>query len=94
MAKGGKVLFVFILCISNNNRAQPMSYWKVLKKCHYHHSTKLKKPKVFLGDAPVVLAILKKLELVKEEAMTEVKPLVPINLPPLPPLLPCHNLSC
>ena len=55
MAKGKKVLFIFMFEILDGNRTQSRSLWKVSKKCHCHHPVKPKKPKVFPGIAPVTL---------------------------------------
>ena len=96
VAKGEKVLFVFSLEILDGNRAQSRSFWEVPKKCHCCHPIKLKKPEVTPGTAPMALkkpkvslttalvaqAILKRLELVEDEAMTGVKPSVSANPPP------------
>ena len=46
VAKGKKVLFVFILEILDSDRAQLGSFWEVPKKHCHHHPIKLKKPKV------------------------------------------------
>jgi hypothetical protein len=54
VAKGKKLLFVFILEILDGKRAQSGSFWEVLKKCCCRHHIKPKKPKVTLGIAPVV----------------------------------------
>ena len=96
MAKGKKVLFVFILEILDGNRTQSGSFWEVLKK-HYHHDPiKPKKPKVTLGTAPVAPkkpkvsliaayvaeAILKKPDQVEKDAMTGVEPSVSADPPP------------
>ena len=55
MAKGKKVLFVYILGILDGDRAQSGSFWEVLKKHCCRHPIKPKKPKVTLGAAPVAL---------------------------------------
>ena len=87
VAKGKKVLFVFILEILDGDRTQPGSFWEVLKKHHCCHPIKLKKPEVSLTATWVTQAILKKLELVEEEAMTGVEPSAPAD-PSSPSLLP------
>ena len=53
MAKGKKVLFVYILEILDGDRAQSRSFWEVPKKRRRHHPIKLKKPEVTPGIAPV-----------------------------------------
>ena len=55
MAKGKKVLFVFILEILDGDRAQPRSFWEVPKKCRHCHPIKLKKPEVTPDIAPMAL---------------------------------------
>ena len=105
MANGKKVLFVFILEILDGDKAQPGSFWEVLKKCCCHHPIKPKKPKVTPGIAPVALkkpevsptaalvaqAILKKPDRVEKDAMIGVEPSVPTDPPPPPSLFspPC-----
>ena len=96
MAKGKKVLFVYILEILDGDRAQSRSFWEVLKKCHRRHPIKPKKPEVTPGIAPVApkkpevsptvtmvaQAILKKPDRVEEDAMIGVEPSVPADPPP------------
>ena len=53
MAKGKKVLFVFILEILNGDRAQSVSFWEVPKKCRRCRPIKPKKPEATPGIAPV-----------------------------------------
>ena len=55
MAKGKKVLFVFILEILDGNRAQPRSFWEVPKNCRRCRPIKPKKPEVTPGIAPIAL---------------------------------------
>ena len=55
VAKGEKVLFVFILEILDGDRTQPRSFWEVPKKHCCHCPIKLKKPEVPLGVALVAL---------------------------------------
>ena len=95
VAKGKKVLFVFILEILDGDKAQPRSFWEVLKKRHRRCPIKPKKPKVTPGAAPVApkkpevsptaamvaQAILKKPDRVEEDAMTGVEPSVSTNPP-------------
>ena len=95
VAKGKKVLFVYILEILDGNRAQSGSFWEVPKKCCCCCPIKPKKPKVAPGVAPVApkkpevsptatlvaQAILKKPDRVEEDAMTGVKPSVPADQP-------------
>ena len=97
MAKGKKVLFVFILEILDGDRAQSGSFWEVPKKRRRRRpSSKPKKPEVTPGAAPVASekpevspfaakvasAILKKPDRVEEDAMTGVEPSVPADPPP------------
>ena len=99
VAKGKKVLFVFILKILDGDRAQSGSFWEVPKKRRRRRpSSKPKKPEVTPGVAPVVSekprvspiaakvasAILKKPDRVEEDAMTGVEPSVPADPPPPP----------
>jgi hypothetical protein len=97
VAKGKKVLFVYILEILDGDRAQSGSFWDVPKKCRHHHPIKPKKPEVTPGIAPVApkkpevsptatlvaQAILKKPDQVEEDAMTGVEPSASTN-PPCP----------
>ena len=101
VAKGKKVLFVFILEILDDNRAQSGSFWEVLKKCHRRCPIKLKKPEVTPGVAPMApkkpevsltaalmaQAILKMPDRLEEDVMRGVKPSVSADPPP-PPLFP------
>ena len=94
VAKGEKVLFVYILEILDGNRAHSGSFWEVSKKHRCCHPIKLKKPEVTLGVAPVApkkpevsptaacvaKAILKKPDRVAEDAMTGVEPSVSLSL--------------
>ena len=96
MAKGKKVLFVFILEILDGDRAQSRSFWEVPKKRRRRRPIKPKKPEVTLGAAPVApekpevsptatmvaQAILKKPDRVEEDVMTGVEPSVSTD--PLP----------
>ena len=97
VAKGKKVLFVFILEILDGNRAQSGSFWEVPKKRrHRRPSSKPKKPEATPGVAPaasekpevspvaaaVASAILKKPDRVEEDAMTGVVPSVSADPPP------------
>ena len=96
MAKGKKVLFVFVLEILDGNRAQSGSFWEVPKKHRRRRPIKPKKPEVTPGAAPVApekpevsptatmvaQAILKKPDRVEEDAMTGVEPSVSAD-PPL-----------
>ena len=100
MAKGKKVLFVFILEILDGNRAQSGSFWEVPKKRRRRRPIKPKKPEVTPGIAPVASekpevsptaamvaqAILKKPDRVEEDAMTGVEPSVSANPLPSRPL--------
>ena len=88
VAKGRKVLFVFILKILNGDRDQSGSFWEVGKKRCHHCPIKLKKPKVTPGTTPMVPkkpevsltaahvaeAILKNPDHMEEDAMTGVEP--------------------
>ena len=105
MAKGKKVLFVFILEILDGDRAQSGSFWEVPKKRRRRRPIKPKKPEVTPGVAPVASekpevsptaalvaeAILKKPDRVEEDAMTGVEPSVSAD-PPLsrPLFLPAY----
>jgi hypothetical protein len=106
MAKGKKVLFVFILKILDGNRAQSGSFWEVPKKCRRCRPIKPKKPKVTPGVAPVApkkpevsstaalmaQAILKKPDRVEEDAMTGVEPSVSADPPPSCPFSPLPSI--
>ena len=99
VAKGKKVLFVFILEILDGNRAQSRSFWEVPKKRRRRCPIKPKKPEVTPGKAPVASekpevsptaamvaqAILKKPDRVEEDAMTGVEPCVSADPPPRKP---------
>ena len=82
MAKGQKVLFVFILEILDGDRAQSRSFWEVPKKCRCRRPIKPKKPEVSPTTAMVAQAILKKPDQVEEDIMTGVEPSVSTD--PLP----------
>ena len=96
MAKGKKVLFVYILEILDGDRAQSGFFWEVLKKHCHRRPIKPKKPEVTLGVAPVApkkpevsptaalvaQAILKMPDRVEEDTMTAVEPSVSAD-PPL-----------
>ena len=102
MAKGKKVLFVYILEILDGDRAQSGFFWEVLKKHCHRRPIKPKKPEVTLGVAPVApkkpevsptaalvaQAILKKPDRVQEDAMTGVEPSVSADPPPSRPFSP------
>jgi hypothetical protein len=81
VAKGKKVLFMFILEILDGDRAQPGSFWEVLKKRHCRRPIKPKKPEVSPTAALVAQAILKKPDRVEEDTMTGVEPSVPADPP-------------
>jgi len=55
VAKGKKVLFVFILEVLDGDGPKPGSFWIALKKC-CHPSLSLKMPEVPSCDTPVVKA--------------------------------------
>jgi hypothetical protein len=96
VAKGKKVLFVYILEILDGDRAQSGSFWEVPKKRRRRRPIKPKKPEVTPGVAPVApkkpevsptttmvaQAILKKPDRVEEDAMTGVEPSVSADPPP------------
>jgi len=83
MAKGKKVMFVFILEVLDGDGPKPGTFWIVPKKCHCH-SLSLTLPKVPLCEPLVTPASLAVPELSGHEMMTGVEPSAPINLPPPP----------
>jgi|SRR6267142_1204579 len=89
VAKGEKVMFVFILKVLDRDGPKSGLFWEVLKKC-YHHPTLLKKHMVSPSKAPIGLAIIELLEPVENDAMIGVMPSVPANSTltpaPTPPL--------
>ena len=106
VAKGKKVLFVFILEILDGDKAQSGSFWEVPKKHCRCCLIKLKKPKVTPGIAHVApkkpevsptttmvaQAILKKPDQVEEDAMTGVEPSVPADPPCSRPFSPSPRI--
>ena len=106
VAKGKKVLFVFILEILDGDRAQSGSFWEVPKKRRRCCPIKPKKPEVTPCIAPVApkkpevssttalmaQAILKKPDRVEEDAMTGVEPSVSTDPPPSCPFSPLPSI--
>jgi len=81
MAKGKKVMFVFILEVLNGDGPKPGSFWTAPKKrCHRLLLPKL--PKVPPHITPAPLASLAVLETSGQDMMTGVEPSAPIDPPP------------
>src|SRR6266850_2491675 len=91
MAKGKKVMFVFILEVLDGDGPKPGSFWTAPKKRH-RHLLLPKLPKVPPHEPLVILASPAIPEPHRHEMMTGVEPSAPIDLPPpIPtpgPLLP------
>src|SRR6267142_2233820 len=87
MAKGKKVMFVFILEVLDGTGPKPGSFWTVPKK-HRHCLLLPKLPKVPPCEPPVTSASPAVPEPRRHEIMTGVEPSAPIDLPPPVPT-PC-----
>src|SRR6267142_895076 len=85
MAKGEKVMFVFILEILDSTGPKPESFWTAPKK-RRHCLLLLKLPKVPPHEPLVASASPAVVELSGHDVMTGVEPSAPID--PLPPSIP------
>ena len=82
MAKGKKVMFVFILEVLDGDRPQPGPFWEVPKKCHCRPHMLKKTSEVSLQSP---LALVEEEEFAEEDAMEVVKPTSHTNSAPPPP---------
>ena len=92
MAKGKKVMFVFILEVLDGVGPKPGSFWTVPKK-RRRPLPLLRSPEVPPCEPSVTLALPAVVELRGHEMMTGVVPSAPIDLPPLPLPLPVSPSS-
>jgi hypothetical protein len=91
VAKGKKVMFVFILKVLDGDRPQPGPFWEVLKK-HYCCPHVPKKSKVSPSGTHLTLALMEAVEFAKDDAMEVVKPPSHANsAPPSPQSCPASR---
>jgi len=83
VAKGKKVMFVFILEVLDGSGPKPGSFWTAPKKCHYRLLLP-KLPEVPPREPPAPPALPAVQELSGCDVMTGVEPSAPINPPPPP----------